>query len=40
MHKNSVRGFDNPLYTHPFCVPNSIYTRIKLCDKQITSFID
>jgi len=34
MQKNFVEGFDCPV-----CGPNSIYTCIKLCEKQFLSFI-
>jgi len=38
MHKNSVRGFDRPVFPLTLAA-GSIYTRIKLCGKQIWSFI-
>jgi len=39
MHKNFVGGFDFLVWPHPGYRPNSIYSRIKLCDEQIWSFI-
>jgi len=39
MHKNFVEALIVGFVPHPGCGPNSIYTRIKLCDKQFWSFI-
>jgi len=39
LHKNAVKGFDSPVCPPPGCGPISIYTRLKLCHKQIWSFI-
>jgi len=34
-----VVGFDCPVCSHAGCRSDSIYTRIKLCEKQFWSFI-
>jgi len=39
MHKISWAAFIARFVPHPGCGPNSIYTRIKLGEKQIWSFI-
>jgi len=39
MHKIPREALIAWFVPHPGCGPNSIYTRIKLCDKQIWSFI-
>ena len=33
MNKNFVGGFECPVCPHAGCGPNSMYTRIKLCDR-------
>jgi len=39
MHKTFVGGFGCPVRPTPWLRPNSIYARIKLCEKQFRSFV-
>jgi len=39
MHKISCEALVTRFVRHPGCRPNSIYTHIKLCEKQFWSFI-
>jgi len=39
MHKISWEALIARFVAHPGCGPNSLYTRINLCEKQFWSFI-